>query len=182
MATLYQRNFTVGRSSEQLYNEELHKIYESIKHLLEIPKDNALAPTAKLDGSIWLNRKDNTLKTYQKSTGKWKNIFDSKFQIIDNIISQFPPANSIKGQLWIYEGALFWYTGTEWVPIKSQVSDGLDLDLSLFKNFLFVTQLNERGSNVVDTELLKEYNKKIEMYKERKLDLDNDEFFKSFAK
>ena len=182
MATLYQRNFTVGRSSEQLYNEELHKIYESIKHLLEIPENNALAPTAKLDGSIWLNRKDNTLKTYQKSTGKWKNIFDSKFQIIDNITSQFPPANPIKGQLWIYEGALFWYTGTEWVPIKSQVSDGLDLDLSLFKNFLFVTQLNERGSNVIDTELLKEYSKKIEMYKEGKLDLDNDDFFKSFAK
>lgn len=182
MATLYQRNFTVGRNSEQLYNEELHKIYESIKHLLETPENNALAPTAKLDGSIWLNRKDNTLKTYQKSTGKWKNIFDSKFQITDSITNQYPPSNPIKGQLWIYEGALFWYTGTEWTPIKSQVSDGLDLDLSLFKNFLFVTQLNAKGSSTVDTQLLQEYKEKIELYKEGKLDYENDDFFKEFEK
>ena len=180
MATLYQRNFKAGRSSEQLYNEELHKMYESIRHLLDIPENKALAPTAKLDGSIWLNRKDNTLKTYQKSTGKWKNIFDNKFQIIDNITSQYPPQNPIKGQLWIYEGAMFWYNGTEWVPIKSQISDGLELDLSLFKNFLFISQLNEQGSSVMDSNVIKEYNEKIKLYKEGKLDLENDDFFKAF--
>ena len=61
----YPRKFTVGRQSEQLYNEELHKIYESVKHLLDVPASNRLTPEAVLHGSLWLNLNANELKYYQ---------------------------------------------------------------------------------------------------------------------
>ena len=52
-------------------------MYESIKHLLDVPKGED-TPQAKLDGSIWLDRKKNLLKTWDKTRAKWKLIFGEK--------------------------------------------------------------------------------------------------------
>lgn len=61
LALPYSRSFTIGRTLEQLLNEELHKMYKSIRHLTDTPPAGEL-PTAKLDGSAWHRRSDNTLR------------------------------------------------------------------------------------------------------------------------
>lgn len=33
----YNRSFESGRASEQLFNEELHKMYESVRHITDDP-------------------------------------------------------------------------------------------------------------------------------------------------
>ena len=41
-------------------------MYESTKHLLDVPEDKHSVPEAKLDGSLWLDRSKNELKSYNK--------------------------------------------------------------------------------------------------------------------
>ena len=100
MASSYPRKFNVGRGSELLYNEELHKNFEATKHLLDVPEDTAV-PVTQLDGALWLKREKglNELKTWVKNEGRYVNIFANKFQIVDQITNTVIPPNPVPGQL-----------------------------------------------------------------------------------
>ena len=144
MALPYDRKFNVGRQSEQIFNEELHKMYESTRHLLDVPPDKHSVPEAKLDGSLWLDRSNNELKSYEKATNSWNTIFQKKFQIVDQITNVLPPDNPVLGQLWLYNDVLMYFNGSEWKPVKALEQDGSQFNLSIFENFLLVSPLLTR--------------------------------------
>ena len=141
LALPYKRDFNRGHQSELLYNEELHKQYRSTKHLLDIPEGKNSTPQGVLDGELWLKRPNDELKTYHRKTNTWHNIFASKFQITDEIMNIYPPANPIPGQLWIYNDVLLYYSGTGWRPIKALEEPDSQFSLGLFENFYMASPL-----------------------------------------
>lgn len=177
MSLPYDRKFNAGRQSEQLYNEELHKMYESMRHLLDIPEGKKTTPTAKLDGSLWLDRAKNELKSFDKSTYTWRPIFDNKFKIVDEITSQLPPENPVLGQLWIYADVLMYYNGSKWTPVKALEQDGSQFNLSIFENFSLASPLWRIGNTIVEDEDVKEFQEQRRKYLQDKLDFKNDDEF-----
>ena len=177
MALPYDRKFNAGRQSELLYNEELHKNFEQTRHLLDVPKGKNSVPEAVLDGSLWLDRKKNELKSYVKSSKSWKNIFSQKFQIIDQMMSQLPPANPVVSQFWIYNDVLMYFNGAEWKPVKALEQDGSQFNLSVFSNFSLISPLWKLGNTIVKDEQIEAYKKAVKMYTQGKLDkLSNGDY------
>lgn len=170
MTLPYSRSFNAGRQSELLYNEELHKNFESTRHLLDVPEGKNSVPEAKLDGSLWLNRKTNELKSYHQSSKKWKNIFAEKFQIVDQITNQLPPESPVIGQLWLYNDVLMYYDGATWKPVKALEQDGSQFNLSVFENFVLISPLWKIGNTIVKDEAIAAYEKKEKQYIQGKID------------
>lgn len=144
------RKFNVGRQSEQLYNEELFKLYESIRHLLEIPENDKSGPDAKLHGALWLNLATNELNYYNKELNQWEIIFRDKFRIVDRLMDQFPPDRPVYGQLWINQDVLMFYDGSQWKPIKALMQDGSQINLATFEDFLIMSPLHPPGNLVIN--------------------------------
>lgn len=149
MATRYSRSFNSGHHSDLLYNDEMHEIIESVRHITEKPGADGKKPQGKLSGSLYMNQATNELESYDKNTDSWKPVFKEKFQIIDGITNVFPSANPVKGELWIYNDVLCYWDGNSWKPIKAIAQDSSQFDLSLFENFLFLPELNAQGNTVV---------------------------------
>ena len=175
MGLPYSRKFTLGRQSELLYGEELHKNFESTKHLLDKPEDGT-EPQPQLDGALWLKRteQDNELKTFNKATHKFENVFKRKFQITDHITSVSPPQNPVPGQLWIYQGVMCWYTGSDWTPVKALIQDESQFSLAIFQDYQMVTPMNKIGSTVVHDEDIDNFKKARRQYLQRKIDVEHD--------
>jgi hypothetical protein len=150
MALPYDRKFTSGRQSEMLFNEEMHKIYESLRHLLDVPEGGKISPDAKLHGSLWLDMLDNELKFYDKDSHEWTNVFANKFKIVDQITQVLPPDRPVLGQLWLNNGLLMYFDGAQWNPIKALVQDGSDINIAAFEDFLILSPFNPKGGMVVN--------------------------------
>ena len=148
-------------------------MYESIKHLLDVPKGED-TPQAKLDGSVWLDRKKNLLKTWDKTYSKWKLIFGEKFQIIDHMLEVLPPRDPVPGQLWIYNGVLMYWDGTQWKPIKALEQDGSQFDMSIFDNYFIKSPLWKQGNTVVEDKDITAYQENRRKYLQGKQDYVND--------
>lgn len=171
----YPRSFKIGRSSELLYNEELHKIYESIKHLLDNPYGKQ-TPMAKIDGAMWHDRQHNELKWFDKVENVWRNYYDQKFKITDYITSDLPPGDPVKGELWIHDGVLCYFDGIQWTPIKALMEDGSQFSLDVFKNFLLISPLWKIGHTIVEAKELEAFNKKMAEYLQGVLDTRTGSF------
>lgn len=182
MTLPYDRKFNVGRQSEQLFNEELHKNYEATRHLLDVPEGRHAVPSAKLDGSIWLDRSENQLKSWNKSTNTWVPIFESKFQIVDQITNQLPPENPVIGQLWLYADVLMYYNGTKWTPVKALIQDGSQFNLSVFENFLLTSPLWRIGNTIIEDDDIVKYREERRKYLQGKLDYPADNEFQENEK
>jgi fermentation-respiration switch protein FrsA (DUF1100 family) len=87
-----------------LVNKEMHKIIESIRHLLDKPEGSLAAPEGKLDGSLWLDSSKNELKYYDKEQDEWIDVFANKFKIVDQLLNDLPPGDPVIGQLWLNDG------------------------------------------------------------------------------
>lgn len=144
------RKFNAGRQSEQLYNEELYKMYESIRTLLMIPENDEPGPESNLHGSLWLDLAKNELNYYNKELNTWDTIFRDKFRIVDRMMNQFPPDRPVHGQLWINQDVLMYYNGMQWKPIKALMQDGSQINLATFEDFLIMSPLHPPGNTVVD--------------------------------
>ena len=145
----YNRKFNVGRQSEQFYNEELHKMYESIKHLTDTPAKNT-EPKAKVHRSMWHDEKNNQLKWWDQPAHKWRRYFENEFKITDSITSVLPPTDPVKGQLWLHNGVLCYYDGMTWTPVKALLQDGSQFSLDVFKNFLLISPLWKIGNTIIE--------------------------------
>ena len=110
LAVPYPRSFNSGRQSDLLYDDELHQIIESVRHVAEKPGENK-KPKGKLSGSLFMNQEKNQLESYYRDADEWRPVFKEKFQIIDGITNILPDANPVKGQLWIYNGVLCYGDG-----------------------------------------------------------------------
>ena len=153
MANLYDRKFKIGRQSEQILNEEMHKIYESVKYLTAHPKkEGLLQPPAVLDGAFWHDRTTNELKYYDKPNDKFINLFQSKFQITDQITNIYPSSSPVEGQLWIYNDVLMYHSNGQWKPIKALTQDGSQFNISVFENFIFLCPLWKIGNEITEGE------------------------------
>lgn len=148
MTLPYERKFNIGRGSDQLVNEELHKIVESVRHLLDTP--TKVNPEGKLHGSLWLDLAKKELNYYDKDHKKWNNVFENKFKIVDRIMDNVMPADPVIGQLWIYNGMLMYFDGARWEPIKALVQDGSQINLAAFEDFMVLSPLAAIGNEVVD--------------------------------
>lgn len=140
----------LGRQSELLYNEELFKIFQSIKHLLETPDDPDKGPDANLHGALWLNLAKNELNYYDKPRKRWMNVFQNKFDIFEHMMDPFPPDPPKIGQLWLNNDILMFFDGANWRPIKAIMEDGSNINLSTFEDFLLMSPLVPTGNTVVN--------------------------------
>lgn len=136
-----------GRQSEELYNEELYKLFEVIKHVVDVPNDPGVGPATTREGALWLDRQNGgDLKYFTE--GKWEILFRNKFRMIGEILAENQPANPITGQLWLSEGILMYYSGAEWLPVKS-VNVDTEFNISSFEQFLMISPIPASGNQVV---------------------------------
>lgn len=151
-------NGRLGRQSEQLYNEELHRLYKLIEHLGANPDNTAIGPEANVSpishGALWLNTKDESLNYYDKEERAWKTIFNDTLSLIRHIADPLPPGSAPLneeepvrppkiGTLHIHNGVLMWYTGKAlnggWEPVRALAQDALDMNLSAFLDFVQIS-------------------------------------------
>lgn len=131
----------IWRQSEQVMNDELYKIYQLTRHIADVPKEASEKPHAEVSGTLWYDSRKNELNAYDKLSEQWKTIFSQKFQIVDEITSDEPPEDPVKGELWLYNGVLCYWNGTTWKPVKALQQDASQFDFSLFENFLLMHPL-----------------------------------------
>lgn len=173
MALPYERKFTSGRTSELLYNEDLHKKYEVMRHYLDDPPEGAVPEKAKIDGALWADRKKNELLWYSKAKRQYVPFFGNKFQLIDQIMNIYPPESPIIGQLWLNNGMLMYWDGSNWVPVKAMEQDGSQFDMAFFENHIMVSPLYRTGNAVINDD-----NERIlQDIREGKLDMENHSEF-----
>lgn len=151
MSLPYKRSFNSGRGSELLYNEDLHKIYETTRHISEQPKKNE-EPELKLHGALWRDDRTNELKYCNKIKNKWELVFGSKFQITDQMLVKILPSNPVIGQLWIHNQTLYYFDGAEWLPIKASLADDNPFSQAAFSDFALISPLDAVGNTVYKLE------------------------------
>lgn len=157
MATPYQRGFVNGRGSEMLLNDDMHLIYESIRHLTEDPGANA-QPDAKLDQAVWHDRRSNKLYWWDKVEQRWREYYETEHRITGEIMSVLPPKDPVYGQLWIHNGVLCYFDGSSWNPMKALLQDGSQFSLDVFKNFMILSPLWQSGNTCIDsTDIIARY-------------------------
>lgn len=136
-----------GRMSEESYNSELYKLYEILQHALDIPADPSIGPETTREGAFWLDRQNGgDLKFFNE--GAWKLMFQDRFRQIGELLNSTQPDNPVNGQLWLNDGVLMYYTGSEWQPVKSVNVDS-EFNLSSFEQFLIINPMEASGSPVI---------------------------------
>ena len=146
-----------GRQGEQFFNGELHDVYEAVKHLIDYPISKNVTPEADHIGALWLDQRTNILyewvgKGYKHDRNRngWLPVCSDKFQITDEILEDLPSSNPVVGQLWIYNGVLMYFDGTDWQPVKALEQSDTQFNTSLFSDFHIYAPLSKVGSTVID--------------------------------
>lgn len=139
-----------GRMSEESYNPEIYKIFEVLRNMLDIPADPSIGPITTREGALWLDRQSGGDMKYY-SEGLWKILFQDRFRMTGEILSPIQPDRPISGQLWLNDGVLMYYSGAEWLPVKS-VNVDTEFNLSSFEQFLLISPIEASGDTVVDPE------------------------------
>ena len=144
-----------GHFSEKLYNEELHALYEILKY---INYSGLSEPDSNTNGALW--RDGNELK--YAFNNKWNLLFSDQFKITSNLTSATVPVNPVYGQLWIDNGTLKYYNGTEFVVAKADATEQI-YDSFGFYNYLQIHNLEPYGENFIShVNTASQYNLTIE--------------------
>lgn len=136
-----------GRVSEESYNPELYKIFEILRNMLDLPLDPSIGPITNREGALWLDRQNGGDMKYY-SEGLWKLLFQDRFRMTGEILSPTQPDRPVTGQLWLNDGILMYYSGAEWLPVKS-VNVDAEFNLSAFEQFLLISPIEASGNVVV---------------------------------
>lgn len=150
--SIKNRSFNVGRQSEQLMNEELYRLFESIRPLLLDAVAGKDGPETQTQGSLWLDQAKNELKAYDREKDKWNMVFDDKFRVTGELLDEIAPANPVKGQLWINQGMLWYFTGQTWQSVKAFDPSESEVYYSSFEDFLLLSPMQEQANKVVDND------------------------------
>lgn len=143
MTLPYNRNFSKGRQSEQFLNEELHRIFTALKNInYKKEEKEGVEPESLLDGALWFDKSCNQLKYYDLASRSWKCVFSPLFQITNNIMSLTTPSEPVLGQLWIYNGVLTYFDGSQWQPIRAIEQSSTQWSNAAFEDFQLVSPLN----------------------------------------
>lgn len=174
-----------GRMGDMFFNGQLHNVYEGVKYLTEYYSNKSETPEATHLGSVWYDRRNNELLGYVGSTWKnssrirngWVPMFSEKFQITDEIMNTLPSSRPVLGQLWIYNGLLMYYDGSDWQPVKTLEQTDSQFNTSVFSDFHIYAPLNRLGSMIVDDTMIDAYLKRQEQYVRSVTDLEADSRF-----
>ena len=143
MTLPYNRNFNKGRQSEQFLNEELHRVFTALKNInYKKEEKEGVEPESPLDGALWFDKACNQLKYYDLSSRSWRCVFSPLFQITSNIMSLTTPNEPVLGQLWIYNGVLTYFDGSQWQPIRAIEQSSTQWSNAAFEDFQIVSPLN----------------------------------------
>lgn len=165
MTLPYNRNFNKGRQSEQFLNEESHRIFTALKNInYKKEEQEGVEPQSVLDGALWFDKSCNQLKYYDVASRSWKCVFSQLFQITNNITSLTTPSEPVLGQLWIYNGVLTYFDGSQWQPIRALEQSSTQWSNAAFEDFQIVSPLNSDYlfSRTDDTEYNTNYREKSE--------------------
>lgn len=133
--------------SEESYNPELYKLFEILRNMLDVPMDPSIGPITTREGALWLDRQSGGDMKYY-SEGLWKILFQDRFRMTGEILSPTQPDRPVSGQLWLNDGVLMYYSGAEWLPVKS-VNVDAEFNLSSFEQFLLISPIEASGNVVV---------------------------------
>lgn len=139
-----------GRVSEESYNPELYKIFEILRNMLDLPVDPSIGPVTNREGALWLDRQNGGDMKYY-SEGLWKLLFQDRFRMTGEILSPIQPDRPVSGQLWLNGGVLMYYSGSEWLPVKS-VNVDAEFNLSSFEQFLLISPVEASGNVIVGSD------------------------------
>lgn len=150
-----------GRQSDVLFNGERHNVYEAVKHLIDYPSSATATPTAKHRGALWLDQRTNQLYEWvgygykhDRVRDGWLPVFADKFQVFDEMMNDLPSSSPVLGQLWLYNGVLMYFDGSDWQPVRALEQSDSQFNISAFENFQIYSPLNRIGSAVIsDLEL-----------------------------
>ena len=150
-----------GRQSDVLFNGERHNVYEAVKHLVDYPSNAEATPIAKHRGALWLDQRTNQLYVWvgfgykhDRVRNGWLPVFADKFQIFDEMTNDLPSSRPVLGQLWLYNGVLMYFDGSDWQPVKALEQSDSQFNISAFSDFQIYSPLNKIGSAVIsDLEL-----------------------------
>ena len=164
MTLPYNRNFNKGRQSEQFLNEELHRVFTALKNInYKKEEKEGVEPESPLDGALWFDKACNQLKYYDLSSRSWRCVFSPLFQITSNIMSLTTPNEPVLGQLWIYNGVLTYFDGSQWQPIRAIEQSSTQWSNAAFEDFQIVSPLNSNYlfSRTDDSEYNTNYREKV---------------------
>ena len=152
MTLPFSRNFQNGRQSEQFLNDELLRIFEMLRYLSHYKTENKgqWPPPPKLRGALNVQPADETINFWDSAHNQWVPFFRSKFQIVDQIMSEEEPKTPVVGQLWINNGILCYFNGYGWEPIKSIQVDDAQWASAAFADFQIISPMNPAKDHVVD--------------------------------
>ena len=150
------RSFKNGRQSEQFLNDELTVLYETLKYLPHHKQDHdgQMPPPAKLGGAINAQipanvGEDSSLNYWDIGENRWIPFFSRKFQITDQILYENCPGTPVPGQLWLNNGALYYFDGRDWHAVKTIQADDSQWANGAFADFMLISPLNPTGQYVV---------------------------------
>ena len=115
-----------------------------------MPETDA-GPYAELQGALWLDRSSGGGDLKFRNNGVWENVFGDKFKIICEILNDTEPKNPVLGQLWLDNGILKYFSGVDWIPVKS-VNVDTNINLSVFEQFLLIAPVEAAGKKVINPE------------------------------
>ena len=139
------RQFTIGRQSEQFYNEELYRLHELLKNI----DAGEEGPDSDFDGALWLNKHENTLYSFDHMINDWRPLFDEKFRLIDQM-TETEPSSAVKGQLWINpHGVLHYHDGTDFKPVRAMAGEPTDYSVTSFLDYLLMSPLVPAGNKIL---------------------------------
>lgn len=150
-----------GRQSDVLFNGERHNVYEAVKHLIDYPSSATATPVAKHRGALWLDQRTNQLYVWvglgykhDRVRDGWLPVFADKFQVFDEMMNDLPSSSPVLGQLWLYNGVLMYFDGSDWQPVKALEQSDSQFNISAFADFQIYSPLSKIGSAVIsDLEL-----------------------------
>lgn len=100
--------------------------------------------------AIWHDKRKNKLMWWDKTEQRWREYYENEHRITGEIMSVLPPQNPVYGQLWMHNGVLCYFDGTQWNPVKALIQDGSQFSLDVFKNFMLLSPLWQSGNTCVD--------------------------------
>lgn len=155
------RQFNVGRQSEQLYNEELHRLYKLVEHLGAVPESEGALPKANVTpiahGALWLDTATDTLNYYNESESKWVPVFNDVLKLTRHIGDHQRPGDGpdgdqnklVRGQLHLHQGHLMYWTGEQWQMAIAQAADDVDQSMYHHRDFVIISPVDPVGNTVM---------------------------------
>lgn len=150
----FNTNFSgrIGLADEQFLNDELFKLYNVLKYIVDDYDPNSESdtngPPAKMSGSLWLDMGKGAGDLKYFDNNKWNLLFGDRFKLICDIMSPYEPKNPIEGQLWINNGTLLYFDGISFKPVKATDID-YEWNYDTFKDFILSTPMINKGNQVL---------------------------------